>query len=166
MKKKRRVHHAPTQLMIKVTVINDRNATAAHVQLTQVIDGQLITDHATGSAKREPDDVRDDVIATNLAMGRALVKLGRRLQGTARILVADAAHRQEHEAIRRVTNRLRQVRPPARDPIRLSLLEIYQNRGLEAAQRAAARRGDEDLLESIVRSDLPDQHGRHEKAGP
>lgn len=170
MKKKRRINRRPQRPAVSVIVINDRNATVASAELTQWIGGQLVTDYATGSAKREPDDVRDDVLATDLAVGRALVSLGRRLQGTARILVADAAHRQEHEGIRRVRNRLREQLGP-RQPVsvHLPLQDIYDDYGLEAAVRAAERRGDEELLAAIVQAGpprLPEHPGKHERPVP
>ncbi len=150
MKQKRRVNSSPRGLTVSVTVVCDRNAAAASAEITQYIDGRIVTDHATGSAKREQNDVRDDVIAT-------LVNLGRSLQRTARILVADASARQEHELGRRVTKQIRGPRP-FRPPVRLSIAEIVQEWGYEAGDRAADRRGE-------PRPERPGQ-GRHERPGP
>lgn len=156
MKKKRRINQSPNTMSVNVIVICDRNATVASVKLAQWIDGHFVTDGATGSAKREPKDVRDDVLATDLAVGRALVKLGSRLQGTARILVADGAARQEHEKMRRIKNRLlemRKTQPTLAIP--LSVAEITEEWGYDAGERAADRRGEERPLR-------PHQ-GRHER---
>lgn len=155
MKQKRRVNQVPTRLSVNLIVINDRNVTAASAEVTQWIDGQMVTDQATGSAKRAPGDVRDDVIATELAVGRALVNLGRRLQDTSRILVGDAEVTREREAIRRVRRKLRQVRPDQL-PEHMSLHKVHEEYGLEAVLKAAERRG-------VTYTPQASAAGRHEK---
>jgi hypothetical protein len=144
LKKRRRISRRPQALSVKLTVVCDRNATVASAEIGQYINGKFVVECATGSAKREPDDVRDDALATYLAVGRALVNLGGSLQGTARILVADASARQEHESLRRVRNRLRRMRV-LRRPVRLALADIAAEHGFDAADRAADRRGDPRL---------------------
>jgi hypothetical protein len=143
--------------MVNVLVINDRHATVAHAEVMQTIGGQIIQDQATGSAKREPKDVRDDVLATDLAIGRALVNLGNSLQHTARVLIEDGSARQEHEAMRRVRNQLRKVRPAVAQR-RMTLDQLHQERGIQAAETAAFRRGVEDWVPG-GKEPVP---GRHE----
>lgn len=70
----------------EVTVLFDRNATVALVSLR--VDGRIV--EATGSAKREQFDVSCTQIAIDLAVGRAFVNLGRKMQQEGRKLVAEA----------------------------------------------------------------------------
>ena len=153
MKQKRRVNHSPHRVSVNLIILNDRNATVAHASVTQWIDGEMVTDEATGSSKREPGDTRDDVIATEMAMARALINLGRSMLGTSRILVSVASAQQELESRRRVVNRLRRIRGPRQD-LRMPIEEIIAQRGYDAADRAADRRGE-------PRPKRPG-HGRHE----
>lgn len=84
---------ALTSLEANILVLSDRNATVASVALIDP-DSDYGTERraiATGSSKREPGDVYDVDIATDLAVGRALVKLGRELQGNAQKRVEAAA---------------------------------------------------------------------------
>ena len=91
-----------------ITVITDRNATVAEVTLiTDMIHDDngftpvVVT--ATGSAKREPSDKPDESIGTDLATGRALEALGRKLQRRADGKVraaAEAKRVREEKALR------------------------------------------------------------------
>lgn len=79
-------------LSADVVVLVDRNATVADAVL---LDGGVIpVITSTGSSKREQGDVTNDEIAVNLAVGRALEKMGRdlRRRGEAQVKAAcDAA---------------------------------------------------------------------------
>lgn len=68
----------PDRFTADVIVLHDNYATVASVALqddyfTPIAD-------ATGSAKKEPGDVFNPEIAANLAIGRALEKLGRKMR--------------------------------------------------------------------------------------
>lgn len=83
-----------TYLTADITVLSDRNAAVAAVSLvsecTPVVS---VLASSTGSAKREPGDVHDPEIALNLAAGRALENLGRKLKrrGEAQVRAASKA---------------------------------------------------------------------------
>lgn len=64
-------------LNVTVTALTDRNAAVASTELIKP-DLDLVAT-ATGSSKRENGDVYDLRIGTELAVGRALVNLGRQL---------------------------------------------------------------------------------------
>lgn len=80
-----------TDTHVQVSVLSDRNATVAEV----IYDDPLATyfeplSTATGSSKREPGDLYDERIAYDLAIGRALVKLGNQLRRNAEKAVKKA----------------------------------------------------------------------------
>lgn len=71
---------------VQVDTLTDRNAVVAAVTFRPEADpvsGNYDSYTVTDSAKREPGDVNDRTIGEQLAIGRALVKLGRDLQKAA-----------------------------------------------------------------------------------
>jgi hypothetical protein len=135
-------------LAATITVLTDRNATVASVTLVDtylgVLDGGMGT--ATGSCKREQGDVYDETIALDLAVGRALIKLGWHMVRRAHRNVTSATLAKRKKEI------LRSVRGPrhAKPGGQIQLPVILEVRGLEAAKRAARRRGDRAALAALV----------------
>jgi len=140
MKKLRYPHRPMRRMNVAVLVVIDENAAVAHASLAQVdLDTvDFVHDEATGSAKREPGDPRNDMIAVDLAIGRALVKLGERLQETAGILVEHAMTTRD---IGKKVSIARQLSRGMRRQALLPVAEIAQRYGKDAADRAARRRG-------------------------
>lgn len=151
---KRKNMHQPTQsLAVRVLVLCDRNAAVARATLA-VVDpstGEYVMHEDTGSAKRAPGDQRNDMIATNLAAGRALVNLGRRLQQVAGVQVEWAMAMQERDEVARAGRRKLLLRPKPPKKI-LTVAEVLAEYGAQAAEVAAFRRGQDGLTP-----------GRHEK---
>jgi hypothetical protein len=75
-----------------VTVLSDRNATVAHVDLYSplVASASESLGTATGASKRENGDRYSEAIALDLAVGRALESLGRQLRHRGEKAVRDA----------------------------------------------------------------------------
>jgi len=67
-------------------------ATTAEARLETGID----TIHGHGTARRDPADAEDESIGAELAAGRALIKLGRRLLG---LTEEDIAHLEGRSAV-------------------------------------------------------------------
>jgi hypothetical protein len=83
-------------------VLSDKDATVAKVELYASNGETLYKKSATGSAKRERGDSYDQEIGDLLALGRALSKLGRKLEKQAQSKInATAAIKAHHEAIAR-----------------------------------------------------------------
>lgn len=83
-------------------VLSDKDATVAKVELYASNGETLFKKSATGSAKRERGDSYDQEIGDLLALGRALSKLGRKLEKQAQSKInATAAIKAHHEAIAR-----------------------------------------------------------------
>ena len=131
-------------ISVDVSVVGDRNATVAEViAFHWHAPGRAasIPTHlgaVTGSAKREQGDVYDEGIAIDLAVGRALVKLGHQMQRRGRAQV-ERATKADNRA--RVLHALRAGRLGEKPYKRLSLDEITSKYGAEAAARAVERRG-------------------------
>jgi len=139
--RKKKIRVAPEQhIAAFVTILNDRNASVAVATLADKINtlGQ-----ASGSAKREQGDRANPGIARDLAVGRALVKLGHQLirRGTARVAenVAEQAEEQRRAGARKVVRALRTPRH-AKETTLLPTDKIREQYGEEAAQRAILRR--------------------------
>jgi hypothetical protein len=128
------------RMNVNVMVILDENAAVAHASLAQadLESGDFVHDESTGSAKREPGDPRNDMIAVSLATGRALVKLGERLQETAGILVEHAMTTRD---MGRKISIARQLTKGMKRQALLPVAEIAERYGKDAAERAARRRG-------------------------
>lgn len=129
------------RMNVNVLVVTDRNAAVAHVSLPQadMETGEISLHEATGSAKREPGDSRDDMIAANLAMGRALENLGKDLQDTGRLQVElSMAEREVAKRLVVARTLLRGVHPPQQKLLPVDV--IRERYGDEAAARAEARR--------------------------
>ncbi len=79
---------ATVPLETEIMVLSDHNATVASVKLL----GPFPAIEATGASKREQFDVYDEDIAIDLAVGRALVKLGYQMvsRGHKRVKLATA----------------------------------------------------------------------------
>lgn len=139
---------------VRVTVICDANASAAHAEATRIdLDtAQILVFHGTGSAKREPGDRGNDNIATDIAMGRALVDLGIKIQNSGAEQVEEAIRAARAATVARIARSL------PRRPRLMPLDKIYRKHGLQAALRAARRRGNDHW-----EPPADDNHGRHEK---
>jgi len=124
-----------------IEVLSDRNATVAYVSLFDE-KPKLPMIRVTGSTKREPGDVYDEAIAMDLAVGRALSKLGRKLQrrGTNNVTAATQEQNKTRvlAAIRKTQRRVRVEHP---ERVLLPLDDIKNLYGKKAARRAASRRG-------------------------
>jgi len=137
-------------LAVSVSVVGDRDATTAWASL---VGGPYTQDiaQAAGSSRRNVGDPYDPRIASDLAVGRALIKLGLELltSGAQRVqLEADARYAgQLLAAINKTERRLRATGP---HPGLLSLTEVLSEYGLEAAETAAKRRGLEMELAELV----------------
>lgn len=143
------------KMAVAVDVICDRNATTAQVMLLNTLAS------TTGSSKREQGDVYNEEIAIDLAVGRALVKLGWQLIRSGSKQVASATEEQETRkvltGIRRLQRDVRSSSPGAR----LTLTEIKERYGKEAARRAEARRGKDQgkvLKDTGGRKPVPDPY--------
>ena len=137
-----------TRLNVSVLLVVDENASVAHASVGHfdVTGQEMLYAESTGSAKREPGDPGDDGIAAHLAMGRALVNLGRSLLATGRTAVELSVTDQQEASRAAVERRLRRsVQMPRH---LLPADEILERYGAEAAARAQARR---------------QPHGRHRK---
>lgn len=66
-------------LTMDIEVLSDRNATVAQTYLASDCAGWPLAT-ATGASKREQGDIYDQGIAIDLAVGRALEKMGRKLR--------------------------------------------------------------------------------------
>ena len=126
---------------VNVLVVLDENAAVAHASLAQADlgTGEFTHEEETGSAKREPGDPRNDTIAVNLAIGRALVKLGRSLQETAGLQVELAMIARD---IGKRASISRQLNKGMKRQDLLPVAVIAERYGREAADRAARRRGE------------------------
>ena len=89
-----------------VTVLVDRNATVAKVDLFDDNDltGPVAT--ATGSAKRDFSDKHDEDIAVGLAVGRAFESLGRKFTRLANKRVKEADRKATEKAARKARRAL------------------------------------------------------------
>lgn len=81
-------------LSADIFVVSDHNATVASVILSDDQANKELAD-ATGASKREPYDIYNKEIAVNLAVGRALEKLGRDMKRKALRQVKDVTKAQE-----------------------------------------------------------------------
>lgn len=128
------------QLLVNVTLINDRYGAAACATLFGENPlGPLV--QGTGIAKKEPGDPNDPFIAMNLAVGGALEDLGQQMRaaGAEQVVEAMAA-----QALERVQAGLRRMQRGVRGEdarTLLSLSEIQKEWGDDAARVAAKRRG-------------------------
>jgi len=89
-------------LAVDIEAIATKYATAAEAALLDVCDGCQATSvlaTAEGSSKRDPGDKYDESIGVDLAVGRALEALGRRLQRRAdgKVRAASEARRVREE---------------------------------------------------------------------
>jgi len=88
-------------MSVDVTALVSRNATVASVELLDSCDlVPVVITTATGSAKRQPGDVHDESIAVDLAIGRALESLGRKLRKRGEDKVREASRKAEERQIR------------------------------------------------------------------
>jgi len=139
MRKKKTVLTPKMNSKIRVTILTDGNASVAHAQFYGFTRDRVLIFETTGSAKREQGDPRDQVIAVELAVGRALMKMAHRMvrDGTRRVQVATA----EQEDLK---GRRHRRNGKSRDRVRtgklLAINVIRDTYGEEAAERAAARR--------------------------
>lgn len=146
-----------TTLAVSVSVNGDHNATAACATILGGPYTRNLT-QAAGSAKRNAGDPYNSLIALDLAVGRALVELGLRLQSDGEELVqlqADTRFAEKLLAdVRRTQRAARRIGP---HPGLLPLAKILAERGVEAAETAAARRGQEpELAEILTRAAFSD----------
>lgn len=133
------------RMAVNVLVLADRFATVAEATMVDEIEGGVFV--ATGSAKKERGDVYDPVIDVDLAVGRAMVELGEQMIHGGKRAVRAAMEEQLRAAQERgravVKTRLAPVRPSprhAKDSRQLTIEQIRNQFGDEAAQRAASRR--------------------------
>lgn len=82
-------HH---EFSIAAEALVDKNATVAALYLVDLTGGIEVVS-TTGASKREQGDVHDEEIAINLALGQALIKMGRELRrrGNAQVREAEKA---------------------------------------------------------------------------
>lgn len=125
-----------TELGMSVVVSVDRNATVS----TAVAYLPHTTMSATGAAKRENGDPHRPDIALELAAGRALISLGRRMVASGRAGVTEATAEQDILTAQRQLNRNRRMWAKLQ-PAGSGLSEeaIRERWGDEAAARHAAR---------------------------
>lgn len=145
-------------LAVSISVTGDRDATAAWVTM---LGGPYTRDliQAAGTSKRRAGDTYNERTGWDLAVGRALVELGLQLQadGEARVQL-DAEMRLAEQLLADVRRAERTMRSAMPHPGLLSLSDILLDRGLEAAKRAARRRGDEVSLAELIQ--VPPSGGR------
>lgn len=91
------------EFVIEATVFVDGNATVANIDLVDT-NNIALPINVTGSAKRGPGDKHDEAISVNLAMGRALGKLGRKLERRANGLVKQADNVAAAKAARKASD--------------------------------------------------------------
>lgn len=142
-------------LAVSVSVIGDRDATAAWAT---IVGGPYTRDlvQAAGSSKRKAGDPYNARIASDLAVGRALVELGLRLQASGEELVQLEADVRFAEQLLAGMNRTqRAVRATSPHPGLLSLSDLLEQRGLKAAEIAAERRGMELELAELLQERTP-----------
>ena len=72
---------------LKIIEVHGDRVTMAQVIEDEFLGGGVL---ANGEAVRHPDDKNDPVVGSKLAVGRALQKLGRRLEREARAITAQA----------------------------------------------------------------------------
>lgn len=126
--------------LVTTDVITDRNASAARVSLCE--NGHVLLT-ATGSAKREPGDPDNPAIADGLALGRALVNLGRQIRDEQLAAMHAAARELEAERlriiskVRRAINRARERNHPQHHFMDADAIRAEW--GQEAADRHLAR---------------------------
>lgn len=133
-------------VVVRVTIIGDRNATSVSAEMTHWdTEGNSWTVEDVGTSKRMPGDRYNDRIAVALAVGRALENLGRKMQTDGEILVQLESETQVAESLLVGTRRtIRYQRRYGLHPGLRSIEEILADPvhgGLEAANRAARRRG-------------------------
>lgn len=145
MTKKIKPHRRMTAL---ITILSDPHATVAKATLADMSGGVLEDGGsyvATGAAKKAPGDVYDPVIDVDLAVGRALMKLGGQmiLSGNARVRAAE-----QEQAKKKVNDKFlsgmwldRPAPRHAKPDVQFTLAEIDREWGKKAAKRAARRRG-------------------------
>lgn len=131
------------QVVVRVTVIGDRNATAATAEMTHWdTSNRRWAVEATGTSKRMNGDRYNDKVTVALSVGRALENLGRKMQAGGEILVQLEAEAQVAERLlagaRRTIRHQRNTGPhPGLKPLEAILAE----HGQDAANKAARRRG-------------------------
>lgn len=139
VKKKKTVLVPRISSKMKITILTDDNASVAHVRLLGFSDDSVVLFEVTGSAKREQGDPRDPVIAVEMALGRALRKMSRRMLRDANLRVQAATDGQQ-QAKRARQHRNGTRRRPGTNGKLHDLDYIREEWGKDAADRAAARR--------------------------
>lgn len=157
-KKKKKASIRPrTPLAVSVSVIADRNATAA---CASIIGAHYTEDmlQAAGTSKRMSGDPYHPEIGTDLAVGRALLELALQLiQRGESLVLLEAETRYAEQllaAMKRTEKRLRRSGPHPGLRTPEEILADPEHGGQEAANLAARRRG---LPESAPQ---PPQEGR------
>lgn len=138
MRKPKTIITPRVRTKVKVTVLTDANASVAHAELYGFTRDELVIFETTGAAKRQQRDPRDQVIAVELAVGRALAKMSRQMLRAGQRRVDAATDAQIATQVRR-----RKRNGRARDATAgtmLSIPVIRERYGDEAAVRAAGRR--------------------------
>jgi hypothetical protein len=101
---------------VSVQVLHDRNASVANVSLAKrtaaQYDPPAYEYEASGAAKREPKDVRDDDIGELLALARAFGDLSRQLQREAARKVKASAKAENENHERLAAKRAKAATPP------------------------------------------------------
>jgi hypothetical protein len=138
MKKKKTVLVPSISSKMKITILTDDNASVAHARLLGFSDDGVVVFEATGSAKREQGDPRDPVIAVEMALGRALRKMSRRMIRDANLRVQAATEEQQQMA--RARQRRNGKKRPGTNGKLHAVDYIREEWGQEAAERAATRR--------------------------
>lgn len=138
--------HAPVEnhVVVRVTIIGDRNATAAIAEMNHwdPVNYRRWAVEATGTSKRMNGDRYSDKVAVALSVGRALENLGRKMQTDGGILVQLESETHVAERLLAGTRRrIRHQRSTGPHPGLKPLEAILAEHGQDAANKAARRRG-------------------------
>ncbi len=136
---------------VNTQVLHDKNASVVNVQLAKRthnhFDPPEYEYKASGSAKREPGDVRDDATGELLALSRAFQDLSRQLEREAGKRVRVAAKAQQAH-VERVTAKWEKARTPARHRTFEEWQEI-QARAAEAQSRLTQAERNRQLAKNL-----------------
>lgn len=144
MRKRKMVLTPKLRTKVRVTVLTDGNASVAHAEFFGFTKETVLIFETTGAAKREQGDPRDQVIAVELAVGRALARMAGQMirAGNRRVQEATDEQRVIREKRHRKNGKNRDGKNrDGRHPGKLLALDVIREKyGAAAADRAAARR--------------------------
>jgi hypothetical protein len=137
----RGAYDGPDKPEITITVVSDRNATAAAARTRMPwTDGSLITLQVTGSSKREKFDQHDQNVGTAFALARALRATAAGLEQAAWKRVGELGRQRTAAEIRAVSRRTRRQNANTHRYKRATTSkQIRDAYGDEAAARHEAR---------------------------